>query len=223
MGLSLNIWCYSPPFILNMIIIVIIIKLWYRILIQLIHIFFISYLSKIHFKNLLSSHVRLIYLFFLLVTSRPNFCLHYSFCHSCSALPTSVYFANKTNATGRSQYSQYTQWDESPCARVQEWPCTELETGKPRTSTLCVALCDFCPRESFLKLTVTLSTAHTLSSKLIYILRQSLAQGLYNGLHSFGTILHVRGIHFFPMALFPIKKYIRTCTWNKLIMEHLAK
>jgi hypothetical protein len=144
-------------------IIFIIIKSRYRILIQLIHIFFIAYFSKIHFKNLLSSHIRLVYLlFFFIVTSRPKFYLHYSFCHSCSVLAISVYFANKTNASGRSQSSHYTQWDESPCARVQEWPSTELEIGKPHTSTLFVALCDLCPRGSFLKLTGTLSTAHNI-------------------------------------------------------------
>jgi hypothetical protein len=151
MGLYLNIWCYSPLLLWNMRIIFIIIKPRYRILTQLIHFFFISYFSKIHSKNLLSSHVPLIYLlFFMFVECRPNFCLYYSLCHSCPVLPISVYFANKTNATGRSQSSHYTQWDESSCARVQEWPCTVLEVGKPHTSTICEALCDICPRGSSL-------------------------------------------------------------------------
>lgn len=97
---------------------------------------------------------------------RTSVCIN--FCHSNTILPTSVFFANNTNATGKSESSHYTQWDKSPCAHLQECPCTELEVGKPHTSTLCVTLCDLCPWGSFLILTVILSTVYIIFQANLY-------------------------------------------------------
>jgi hypothetical protein len=168
MGPSWNIWCYSPMLLLNMRIIVLIIKPQYWILIQLIHFFYCLLIYDTFQESaILPCKAILPYYSFIF----------WNFDRTSVALPFLSFklclthlspFANSTNATVKSESSHYTQWDKSPCTRLQECPCTELEVGKPHTSTLCMALCDFCPWGSFLILTVTVSTAYIIFQASLY-------------------------------------------------------
>jgi hypothetical protein len=184
----------------------------------------------IHFKNLLSSHVRLIYpviLFPFDISTEFLFALITLFVIHTPSYPPQTSLLIEKNATGRSKFSHYTQWDKSPCARVQEWRCTELEVGE---TTYINTFCDIMwPLPTWI-ISETYSNLkyriHYLPSYPIFYFRQ-VAQGffahLYNVLHSFGTMLRVRGILFFLRALLLINKYVCTCTSNKLIMEQLDK